>query len=67
MNVMRIRELRKAAGLTVSQLAAKMGVHVQVIHAWEMEIYLPKARELPVLAQTLGCAIDDLFIREEAV
>jgi len=63
-NVMKIRKLRKRAGLTVRQLAAAMGVYSQVIQAWECETYLPHARDLPRLAQALGCEINDLFEEE---
>lgn len=60
-NVMKIRKLRKRAGLTVRQLAAAMGECSQVIKAWEYETYLPHARELPLLARVLGCEINDLY------
>ena len=63
-NVMKIRKLRKWAGLTVRQLAAAMGVHSQVTKAWECETYLPHARDLPHLARALGCKIDDLYEEE---
>ena len=65
MPVMRLRELRKAAGLTVPQLAAAVGVTAAEVVAWECETYLPKTRLLPALAKVLGCGIGDLFVGEE--
>lgn len=60
--IMRIQKLRKAAGLTVPQLAVQMGVSAANVVAWECETYLPKARQLPTLAKVLSCTIDDLFV-----
>ena len=60
-NVMRIRELRIKAGVDQHQLAAAMGVCSQVVNSWENETYLPHARDLPLLAQTLGCKINELY------
>lgn len=59
---MRIRELRKAAGLTQTALAENMGVHQTIVSDWENEVYLPKARQLPRLAEILGCGIEDLYV-----
>ncbi len=65
MPVMRIQELRKAAGLTQIELANHVGVMQSVISDWERESYLPKARDLPRLANVLGCTIQDLFVPED--
>lgn len=64
MKVMRIRELREAAELTQGQVATQMGLSQCTISAWEAEVYLPKSRQLPVLARVLGCEINDLFVSE---
>lgn len=64
MKVMRIHELREAAGQTQAQLATQLGLSQCTISAWESEVYLPKARQLPALADALGCEINDLFVRE---
>ena len=61
MGVMRIRDLRKAKGLTQTVLANSMGVTQTIVSDWEHEVYLPKARELPRLAYIFGCTINDLF------
>lgn len=60
--VMRIKELREAAGLQQQQVAAHMGVFQPAVSNWETEVALPKARDLPRLAHILGCSIDDLFV-----
>ena len=62
--VMKIKELREAAGLTQQQLAVEMGTQQNCVSNWESEISLPRARELPKLAETLHCTIDALFGRE---
>ena len=58
---MRIRELRKKAGLTMTQLADRTGVTHPSVVAWEQGRKLPSADKLPVIAAALGCKIDDLF------
>lgn len=62
--VLRIKELRKAAGLNQVSLAASMGVTQGMVSNWESELMLPRTRDLPRLAQTLGCSISDLFVEE---
>ena len=62
--VMRISELRQRAGLTQQQLGDSMGVAQSAISSWETEIFLPRTRQLPLLAQVLDCTIDELFAQE---
>lgn len=59
--MMHIRKLRRAAGITQTELAEKMGVIPSCVSSWEREITLPRARQLPQLAQVLDCTINDLF------
>lgn len=59
--VMRIKKLREKAGLQQKQLAESMGVLTSAVSNWESEVALPRARQLPLLAQVLDCSIDDLF------
>ena len=59
--IMRIRELREAVEMTQQQLADSMGVMQNAVSNWEHEVSLPRARQLPLLAQLLRCQIDDLF------
>ena len=60
--IMRIRELRLERGLDQVGLATQMGVNQSVVSEWERETYLPRARQLPLLARMLGCSIDELFV-----
>ena len=61
--VMRIEEVRRAWGMSRKELADEMGVTQAVILHWEREEYLPKVRQLPALADAMGCSIDELFVR----
>lgn len=63
--VMRIKEYRIQAEMTQVQLGAQMGVAQPTVSAWETEVTLPLARQLPRLAQVLGCSISDLFVPVE--
>lgn len=60
--IMKIRELRRQAKMTQTELAAEMGVNQNAVSNWEVEIVLPRTRELPHLAKVLGCTIDELFV-----
>lgn len=62
--VMRIRELRRKAGLTQVELADSMGVAQNSVCGWETEVALPRSRELPALARVLGCSIEELYTEE---
>lgn len=53
--------MRRRAGYTVAQLAARLNVTKATIYFWEQGRYLPNAGLLPELAEVLGCSIDDLF------
>lgn len=59
--VMRIRELREAQEMTQGELAERMGVDRTGVNKWESEVALPRARQLPQLAEVLGCSISELF------
>lgn len=63
--VMNIQRLRTENGLTQRELGARMGVDTTTVNKWESEIALPRARDLPRLAQVLGCSIGALFADEE--
>lgn len=43
-----------------------MGVVRNAISNWENEISFPKAKQIPQLADVLGCTIDALYVREVA-
>lgn len=59
--IMRIKELRVAAGVTQGALAIGMSVNQNTISQWEHEISLPRTRQLPDLARLLGVNINELF------
>lgn len=56
-----IRVRRKAAGMTLEDLAAAVGCTLQAVSCWERGQTLPTADRLPQLARALGCSIDDLY------
>ena len=61
-----IRTRRKAAGLTLQELAARIGVTQQAVGMWERGETLPAADRLPDIARALGCSIDELYTDAEA-
>ncbi|MBD9247293.1 MAG: XRE family transcriptional regulator [Clostridiales bacterium] len=64
--VMRIKELRESAGMSQQELGSNMGVGRSTVKNWELEISLPLARDLPLLADVLGVnTIDELYCRED--
>ena len=63
--MMRIRKLRAKRGISTAQLATTMNVTVKAVGKWERGEGYPRAEQLPKLAETLGCKIDELYEREE--
>ncbi len=61
---MKIRKFREAAGFTMTELAVRMGVSVATVSRWESGEDSPAAPRLPLLADTLGCTIDQLYGRD---
>lgn len=57
----KIRQLRYKAGLTQEQLAEKLGIGPQSVSKWENAASMPDISLLPLLAETFGVSIDDLF------
>jgi transcriptional regulator with XRE-family HTH domain len=56
----RIRDLRKAAGLTQEQLARKIDVGTDAVRKWEKGRRTPLLDMAQKLAVALECSIDDL-------
>lgn len=56
-----IKKRREAAGLTVTQLADRVGVTSGAISQWESGLTLPTSAKLPTIAAALGCTIDELY------
>ena len=65
--LLRVKELRHAAGITQVQLGEAIGVAQNVVSQWETEVALPRVRQLPDLARALNCSIDELFVPPEPV
>ena len=56
-----LEELRKASGLTQSELAEKVEVSRKSINSVENGIYIPTTLLALKIAKTLNCTVDDLF------
>ena len=66
MEVSKIEELKRlrcARGLTQAGLAKSVSVTQSLIAQWERGAAMPSATKLPLLADVLGCSIDELFGR----
>lgn len=61
---MNLKELRKAKGITQTELAERLGIKRTTVSMWEMNASSPTARMIPALAAALGCSIDDLFVTQ---
>ena len=61
----KLREARKAAGLSQEQFAEKMSVSRSAVAKWESDKGLPDVNNLKVMAQLLGVTIDYLLDDEE--
>lgn len=57
----RIKELRKAKGMTQEQLAEALGISFQAVSKWENNIAMPDITLVPVIARVFGVTTDDLF------
>lgn len=57
-----LKRIRKEKGITQEQLADKVGVSPQAVSKWELSSY-PDPQLLPVIANSLGVTIDELFGR----
>ena len=59
-----IARFRKEKGWTQAELGDKLGVSNQAVSKWELGTTMPDIMLLPVLADTFGVYIDELFSRE---
>ena len=57
----RLAELRKAAGVTQTALAAEIGISQRMMAYYEGPIAQPPATLLPLIARALGVSIDALL------
>lgn len=58
---MGIKSAREKAGLTQIQVAEKMKISQSTIACWETGRALPRAENLKLLADILGCTVDELL------
>lgn len=62
--VFNIKVYREKASFTQALLAQRLGVSQQVISQWETGSRRPPSDKLPLIAKTLNCTIDELFIKD---
>lgn len=58
------REMRKAAGMTIYDVAAALGVTIASVSGWENGKCYPRAATLVKLADLYHCTVDELVRRE---
>ena len=57
----KIKTFRSEKRLTQEQFAAELGLSAQAISKWEREECYPDITFLPILADMLGCTVNDFF------
>ena len=57
----KIKEFRQKNNLTQRQFGDLLGITAQCVSKWEREKCCPDITLLPILADTMGCRIDDFF------
>ena len=57
----KIKTFRYENRLTQEQFATSLGLSPQAISKWEREECYPDITFLPILAETLGCTVNDFF------
>lgn len=57
----KLKAYRNENKVTQQQIADLIGVTSQSISKWEREESYPDIAVLPLLAQTIGCKVDDFF------
>ena len=60
-----LREQRKRAGLSQGELCSRIGADRRTYSNWESARYWPNGYWLPLIADALGCTIEDLFLPED--
>jgi transcriptional regulator with XRE-family HTH domain len=63
----RIRQARKSANLSQSQLALKIGAHVTSVSDWERGRNAPSARHLFSIAEATGARLEQITAGDDAV
>ena len=57
----KIKQYREAKGMSIGQLAAKVGVCYQTVSGWEDGYSQPRVFNAICLAQALGTTVEELF------
>lgn len=60
-----IQTKREALNVTQQAMADAMGVDRSTVTKWEADGTYPRPRFLPMIANFLGCSIDELFAGEQ--
>ena len=60
----KIKEHREKSGLTQAEFGKLLGVSAQAVYKWEQDLCYPDITILPLLANILGCSIDEFFQNE---
>ncbi|MFI7042620.1 helix-turn-helix transcriptional regulator [Microbispora rosea] len=55
----KVRELRRARGMSTTQLAAAMDISEVTVRTWEAGKYSPAAGKLPRLAEVLDTPVEE--------
>lgn len=56
-----IKDMRKKAGITQTELAKKLGIAQSAVSAWESGEKSPRTAKLMEIAAALNCTVDDLL------
>ena len=57
----KIRDYRKSHKLTQEQFGALLGISPQAVSKWERVECYPDITFLPILAELMGCSVNDFF------
>ena len=66
-NVEKIRILRESKGITQQAMAETLNVDRSTVAKWELVGKYPRPKYFPMIAQLLGCTIDELYDEKEVV
>ena len=61
----RLKNLRKAAGMTQQELADKLNVHLQTVSKWERGVSEPDISQLGEISSALGLSLEKLLGEED--
>ena len=56
-----LREIRKARGISQTELARRTGIHRTLIARYEAGLTMPSAAKIVRIAAALGCTVEELI------